>query len=147
MSRVLNMPYVGINVDNITQLQYLAAKVVMCSVLVTMQFLIYGLEDTNPPTPCLMRRLMRNCACGCAYLTQRLRSALRRIDTNTNPISDHIVTKYANNGYIAIDVSHQDIHSQYALQLDACIDLQTCQKLANMAHLIRLVRDAGGAIG
>ncbi|KAG2367064.1 hypothetical protein BDR07DRAFT_1373201, partial [Suillus spraguei] len=42
---------------------------------------------------------------------------------------------------------HQDIHSQYALQLDACIDLQTCQKLANMAHLIRLVRDAGGAIG
>ncbi|KAG2351211.1 hypothetical protein BDR07DRAFT_1386369 [Suillus spraguei] len=114
MSRVLNMPYVGINVDNITQLQYLAAKVVMCSVLVTTQFLIYGLEDTNPPTPCLMRRLMRNCACGCAYLTQRLRSALRR-----------------------------DIHSQYALQLDTCIDLQTCQKLANMAHLIRLVRDAG----
>ncbi|KAG2359804.1 hypothetical protein BDR07DRAFT_1378419 [Suillus spraguei] len=73
--------------------------------------------------------------------------ALRRTDTNTNPISDHIITKYANNGYIAINVSHQDIHSQYALQLDTCIDLQTCQKLANMAHLIHLACDTGGAIG
>ncbi|KAG1841572.1 hypothetical protein F4604DRAFT_1685791 [Suillus subluteus] len=76
MSRVLNIPHVGINVDNITQLQYLAAKA----------FLIYGLEVPNTPTPCLMKRLMRDCARRCANLTQRLRSALRRfIHTLTDP--------------------------------------------------------------
>ncbi|KAG1784438.1 uncharacterized protein HD556DRAFT_1314596 [Suillus plorans] len=31
MSRVLNIPHVGINVDNITQLEYLASKVTVCT--------------------------------------------------------------------------------------------------------------------
>ncbi|KAG1841579.1 hypothetical protein F4604DRAFT_1690324 [Suillus subluteus] len=52
------------------------------------QFLIYGLEVPNTPTPCLMKRLMRDCARRCANLTQHLRSALRRsIHTLTDPHS------------------------------------------------------------